>query len=134
MCLAAYNTTEPPEVAVSTIISPEMAADAAEPHEVVALAAVSPEAMAPAAVSPEVAAYAAESPEAAALASAPCVLVTPSNALSACHVVVEETITDHYRSYSVKENVKEFYRCPDASVKTASAVSEFSVFRAPHCD
>ncbi len=50
--------------------------------------------MVPAAVSPEVAAHAAEPPEAAVLASAPCVVVVPSNALSACHVTVEGTVAE----------------------------------------
>ncbi len=71
---AAYTTTEPPEVAASTMVSPEVAADAAEPPEVVTLVAVFPEVMAPTAVSPEMVAYA---PEAAVLASAPCVVVVP---------------------------------------------------------
>ncbi len=42
-----------------------------------------PQVMAPAAASPEVAAHAAEPPEAAVLASAPCMVVAPSNVLSA---------------------------------------------------
>ncbi len=71
-----------------------MAADAAEPSEVVALAVMFPEAMAPAAISPEVVAQAAEPPEAAVLASVPCVVVAPSNALTACHVAVGGTVAD----------------------------------------
>jgi len=35
-----------------------------------------------------------EPPEAAALASTPCVVVALSNALSACHVAVGETVTE----------------------------------------
>ncbi len=81
-------------VVAATMMSPEVAADAAEPPEVVALAAVFPEAMVPAAVSPEVAAHAAEPPEAAVLASVPCVVVVPSNTLSACHVTVEGTVAE----------------------------------------
>ncbi len=73
-------------------MSPEVAADAAEPPGVVVHAAVFPEAT-PAAVSPEVAAHAAEPPEAAVFASAPCMVVAPSNVLSACHVTVKETVT-----------------------------------------
>ncbi len=103
--LAAYTTTEAPEVAASTTIPPE----------VVALIAVSPEAMVPAAVSSEVVAYAAQSPEAMALTSAPCTVVSHSNALSACNVVVKETVT-------------ELSLFPDASVKTSSVVSELPAF------
>ncbi len=51
--------------------------------------------MAPAAASPEVAAHAAEPPEAAVLASAPCMVVAPSNVLSACHVTVKGTVDEH---------------------------------------
>ncbi len=76
------------------MMSPEVAADAAEPPEVVALTAVFLEARAPAAASPEVVVYAAEPPEAAALASAPCTVVAPSNAPSACHVAVEGTVAE----------------------------------------
>ncbi len=50
--------------------------------------------MVPAAVSPEVAMHAAEPPEAAVLTSAHCVVMAPSNALSACHVTVEGTIAE----------------------------------------
>ncbi len=121
---AAYTITEPLEAAASTV-SPEVVADAAGPPEVVALTAVSPEAMAPAAVSPEVAAHAAESPKTAALASIPYVVVEPSNALSACYVAVNETVTEP-RIYPVKENVNEFSLFPDASVTTTSAISELS--------
>ncbi len=60
---AAYTTTELPEVATSTVVSPEVAADAAEPLGVMTLTAVFSEAM------------------------------QPSNALSACLVVVKETVT-----------------------------------------
>ncbi len=60
---AAYTTTETLETAAATEMSPEVAADAAEP------------------------------PEAAVLASAPCMVVAPSNVLSACHVTVKETVT-----------------------------------------
>lgn len=73
-----------------TMNSPEVPADAAEPLKVVVLAAVSPQA--------------AVSPEAAAVTSAPCAVVATSNAISACHVAVEETITE-LRIYPVKENV-----------------------------
>ncbi len=61
---AAYTTNETLEMAPATETSPEVAADAAEP------------------------------PEMAALASNPCVVVAPTNALSACHVVVEGTIAE----------------------------------------
>ncbi len=54
-----------------------------------------PQVMAPAAASPEVAAHAAEPPEAAVLASAPCMVVAPSNVLSACHVMVKGTVDEH---------------------------------------
>ncbi len=91
---AAYTTTELPEVATSTVMSPEVAADAAEPLGVVTLAAVLSEAMALAAASSEVMAHAAESPEAAVLASAPSMVVAPSNVLSACWVAVKETVTE----------------------------------------
>ncbi len=40
------------------------------------------------------AAYAAEPPEVAALASTPCMVVAPSNALSACHIAVEGTVAE----------------------------------------
>ncbi len=89
---AAYTTTETLETAAATEMSPEVAADAAEPPGVVVHAAVFPEAT-PAAVSPEVVAHAAEPPEAAVLASAPCMVVAPSNVLPACHVTVKETVT-----------------------------------------
>ncbi len=92
--LAAFTTTELPEMAASTMISPEVAADDVEPPGVVALAAVFPEAMVPTTVSPEVAAHAAEPPDAAVLASAYCVLVAPSNTLSASHVTVEGTVAE----------------------------------------
>ncbi len=52
-----------------------------------------PQAMAPTAASPEVAAHAAEPPEAAVLASTPCMVVAPSNVLSAWRVAVKETVT-----------------------------------------
>ncbi len=52
-----------------------------------------PQAMAPAAASPELAAHATEPPEAPVLTSAPCMVVAPSNVLSACHVTVKETVT-----------------------------------------
>ncbi len=91
---AAYTTTEFPEVTVATMMSSEVAADAAEPPEVVAFVAMFPEVMVPAAVSPKVAADAAEPPEAAVLSSVPCMVVAPSNALSACHVTVEGTIAE----------------------------------------
>ncbi len=51
------------------------------------------QAMAPSAASPEVAARAAEPPEVVVLASTPCVVVAPSNVLSACRVAVKETVT-----------------------------------------
>ncbi len=54
-----------------------------------------PQVMAPAAASPEVAAHAAEPPEAAVLASAPCMVLAPSNVLSACHVTVKGTVDEH---------------------------------------
>ncbi len=91
---AAYTTTELPEVTVATMMSSEVAADAAEPPEVVAFVAMFPEVMVPAAVSPKVAADAAEPSEAAVLSSVPCMVVAPSNALSACHVTVEGTIAE----------------------------------------
>ncbi len=95
---AAYTTTELPEVATSTVMSPEVVADAAEPLGVVTLAAVLSDAMALAAASSEVMARAAESPEAAVLVSAPGMVVAPSNALSAGHVAVKETVTELYPS------------------------------------
>ncbi len=111
-----YTTTEAPDGdGVHYDSSRVGVADAAEPPEVVALIAVSPEAMVPAAVSSEVVAYAAQSPEAMALTSAPCAVVSHSNALSACHVVVKETVT-------------ELSLFPDASVKTSSVVSELPAF------
>ncbi len=61
---AAYTTTELPEVTVATMMSSEVAADATEP------------------------------PEAAVLSSVPCMVVAPSNALSACHVTVEGTVAE----------------------------------------
>ncbi len=73
-------------------MSPEVAADAAEPSGVVAHAAVFPEAT-PATASPEVAADATEPPEAAVLSLIPCMVVAPSNALTACYVTVKETVT-----------------------------------------
>ncbi len=91
---AAYTTTESPKAAAPTMVSSEVAADAAEPSEVVALAVMFPEVMAPAAISPEVVAQAAEPPEAAVLASVPCVVVAPSNALTACHVATGGTVAD----------------------------------------
>ncbi|KAG1925536.1 hypothetical protein F2P79_025473 [Pimephales promelas] len=54
-----------------------------------------PQAKAPAAVNPEVAARAAEPLEAVVFASATCMVVTPSNVLSACHVMVKSTIDVH---------------------------------------
>ncbi len=66
----------------------------AEPQGAVTLAAVPAEAMALAAVSSEVVAYAAEPPEAAVLVSSPCMVVAPKNVLSACYVVVKETINE----------------------------------------
>ncbi len=62
---AAYTTTELLEVAKSTVMSPEVAA------------------------------YAAEPPEAAVLASAPCMVVAPSNECPACHITVEGTVDEH---------------------------------------
>ncbi|KAK9980737.1 hypothetical protein ABG768_000326 [Culter alburnus] len=56
------------------MMSPEGTADAAEPPEVVALTAVLPKAVV--------------------LASAPCVVVAPSNILSACHVTVKGTVAE----------------------------------------
>ncbi len=91
---AAYTTTGLPEVATSVVTSPEVAADAAEPPEVVAFVAMFPEMMVPAGVSPKVAADAAEPPEVAVLSSVPCMVVAPSNALSACHVTVEGTVAE----------------------------------------
>ncbi|XDV14290.1 hypothetical protein PO909_002462 [Leuciscus waleckii] len=44
---------------------------------------------------PQVAADAAEPLEAAVLASALCMVVTPSNVLSACHFTVKGTIEEH---------------------------------------
>ncbi len=69
-----------------------------------------PQVMAPAAASPEVAAHAAEPPEAAVLASAPCMVVAPSNVLSACHVMVKGTVDEHCTC-----PVTELYLCPDAT-------------------
>ncbi len=63
-------------------------ADAAEPSGVVAHAAVFPEAM-PATASPEVAADATEPPEAVVLSLIPCMVVVPSNAVTACYVTVK---------------------------------------------
>ncbi len=91
---AAYTTTELTETAASAMISLEVAAEAAEPSEVVVHAAAFPKAMVPAAVSPEVAAHATEPPEAAVLASVPCVVVAPSNALPAHPVTVEGTVDE----------------------------------------
>ncbi len=81
-------TTEALETAVATEMSPEVAADAAEPSGVVAHTAVFPEAT-PATASPEVAADATEPPEAAVLSLIPCMVVAPSNALTACYVTVK---------------------------------------------
>ncbi len=69
-----------------------------------------PQVMAPAAASPEVAAHAAEPPEAAVLASAPCIVVAPSNVLSACHVTVKGTIDEHCTC-----PVTELYLFPDVT-------------------
>ncbi len=90
---AAYTTTELLEAAASTMMSLGLAAEGAEPPEAVALGAVFPEAMVPVIVFPELAAHAAEPPEAVMLASAPGVVVAPSNALSA-HVTVEGTLDE----------------------------------------
>ncbi len=76
------------------MMSSEVAADAAEPPEVMTFIAMFPEVMVPAAVSPKVAADAAEPPEAAVLSSVPCMVVAPSNALSACHVTVGGTVAE----------------------------------------
>ncbi len=69
-----------------------------------------PQVMAPAAASPEVAAHAAEPPEAAVLASAPCIVVAPSNVLSACHVTVKGTVDEHCTC-----PVTELYLFPDVT-------------------
>ncbi len=114
------------------MMSPEVAADAAEPPEVVALAAVFPEAMVPAAVSPEVAAHAAEPPEEAVLASAPCVVVAPSNALSARHVTVEGTV-DERCTCPVKEGVNEHYLFPDVTTAEPPEVSVVSIYELSAC-
>ncbi len=66
--------------------------------------------MAPAAASPEVAAHAAEPPEVAVLASAPCMVVAPSNVLSACHVTVKGTVDEHCTC-----PVTELYLFPDVT-------------------
>ncbi len=95
------------------MIPPERVADAAEPSEVVVPTAVYPEAMASAAASPKVA-HAAERSEAAALASAPCVVVVPSNVLSTCYVVVEGTKAE-LCTCPVKENVNELSLFPDGT-------------------
>ncbi len=96
---AAYTTTELLEVAKSTVMSPEVAVHAAEP------------------------------PEAAVLASAPCVVVAPSNSCPACHKTVEGTVDEHCTC-----PVKELYLFPDVTtVKTpevaasAAEPSELSV-------
>ncbi len=69
-------------------------ANAAEPLGVVTLAAMLSEAMALTAASSEVVAHAAELPEVGVLASAPCMVVAPSNVLSVCCVAVKETVTE----------------------------------------
>ncbi len=69
-----------------------------------------PQVMAPAAVSPEVAAHAAKPPKAAVLASAPCMVVAPSNVLSACHVTVKGTVDEHCTC-----PVTELYLFPDVT-------------------
>ncbi len=138
---AAYNTPELPETAAATMMSPEVAADAAEPPEVVALVAVFPEAMVPAAVSPEVAAHAAEPFETAVLASAPCVNLAPSNALSAHHVTVEGTVDEHC-SCAVKETVNELplffygYRCRTSrggSIRCRTSRGVSGIFSSTRC-
>ncbi len=90
---AVYTTTEALETSVATEMSPEVAADAAEPSGLVVHAAVFPEAT-PTAAPPEVAADATEPPEAAVLSLIHCMVVAPSNALTACHVTVKGTIAD----------------------------------------
>ncbi len=77
---AAYSTTELLEVAKSTVMSPEVAAHAAEP------------------------------PEAAVLASAPCMVVAPSNSYPACHITVEGTVDEH-----CPYPVNELYLFPDVT-------------------
>ncbi len=118
---AAYTTTELPEAAASTMMSLEVAAEAAEPPEVVALGAVFPEAMVPVIVFPDVTAHAAEPPEAAVLASASCVVVAPSNALSAHHVTVEGTV-DELSQYPYGTTVE-----PPEVVASAAESLEVSV-------
>ncbi len=80
--------------------------------------------MAPSAASPEVAAHAAEPPEAAVLASAHCMVVAPSNVLSACPVTAMEAV---YESLScpvtAMEAICESSFCP---VTAMEAICESS--------
>ncbi len=105
---AACNTTELLEVAKSTVMSPEVAAHAAEP------------------------------PEAAVLASAPCMVVAPSNSYPARHVTVEGTVDEH-----CPYPVNELYLFPDvttveppevaASAAEPSEVSVVNTFESSSC-
>ncbi len=75
------------------------------------------------AVSPEVTADAAEPPEVAVLSSVPCLVVTPSNALSTCPVMVEGTIVE----------VSEFVKNPDGTAVKPPEVSIVSTFQPSAC-
>ncbi len=86
---AAYTTTELPEVATSTVMLMLQNLLGS-----VTLAAMLSEAMALTAASSEVVAHAAELPEVGVLASAPCMVVAPSNVLSVCCIAVKETVTE----------------------------------------
>ncbi len=99
---AAYTTTELLEVAKSTVMSPEVAAHAAEP------------------------------PKAAVLASAPCMVVAPSNSYPARHITVEGTVDEH-----CPYPVNELYLFPDVTTveppevaASAAEPSEVSVVNA----
>ncbi len=59
-------------------------------------------------------------------ASAPCTVLTPSNALRDCHVTVEGTCAELY-TCPVNENVTELFLLPDASVMAESYHSELCV-------
>ncbi len=85
-----------------------------------------PKVMAPAVVTLEMVAHAAEPPGLAVPASAPCTVLTPSNALPDCHVTVEGTCAELY-TCPVNENVTELFLLPDASVMAESYHSELCV-------
>ncbi len=105
---AAYTTTELLEVAKSTVMSPKVAA------------------------------YAAEPPEAAVLASAPCMVVAPSNECPACHITVEGTVDEHCTC-----PVNKLYLFPDvttveppevaASAAEPSEVSVVTIYESSSC-